>query len=226
MEKKEQTHVSQQALGQTSPQRVQLSRADVNSVPSFDFNTRTSRLEAEIMEDGVVTKQETLQANDNLSQIIQDFLMAKAVLAKMENNPNAYSSQELDAAKFTVNWLQIEREKAYALAHKTHYFNTMSHEELEKRERRRQERQKIVIELTPAIIFALNGNAKDLVQIAEENERRRVMTPAQMKLEEQKIYGWLQEVIEAEAKHRAQHRKFDKEQYMRYLVERDRQRTA
>ena len=112
---------------------VNLDKVNIRNIPSFDENTRTAEVFNEITADGRVTREEFGQMLKVHSQIIRDFLVAQETVAQLERNPKA-TAEELDAARFMLQWLMIERDKSYQYTYQAFFYNQLPQEEIKKRE--------------------------------------------------------------------------------------------
>ena len=132
MEQKEKIQPIRQTKENFNPKTVNFEKIDIRNVPSFDENSRTAEVFDEITSDGKVTREEFGQMLKAHSQIIRDFLVAQETVARMEKNPNT-SPAELDAARFMLQWLMIERDKSYQYTYQAFFYNQLSKEEIKKR---------------------------------------------------------------------------------------------
>ncbi len=178
------------------PQPVKTQSVGVDKTRTYLYEKQTEQLANNIFADGIVTKQESVELRANHDEIIRDFLCACDVLDKMEQNPSAYSPESIDAARFVVNRLMRAREKSYAAMDKAAFYNHIPPAEKALREERRQKKEHLDINFNLYQIFALNGNAHEVVNYARKNEKTRVMTPEQALKTEKRIMDLVNQVIE------------------------------
>ena len=149
-------------------------------------------------------------------EIIRDFLVSVDLLEKMEKNPNAYSKEALDAARFVVNRLMRAREISLAKMQQIQYANFVPPQEKALRMERRKRKEHLDINFNLYQIFALNGNAQEIVHYAREQEKNRQMTPQEMEKTEKRIMDLVNQIIE----------KGQDERHIRQFLEQDKERTA
>lgn len=174
---------------------VNLDKVNIRNIPSFDENTRTAEVFNEITADGRVTREEFGQMLKVHSQIIRDFLVAQETVAQLERNPKA-TAEELDAARFMLQWLMIERDKSYQYTYQAFFYNQLPQEEIKKREMRRQIGEHIKLDINPYLIFGMEGSAHKIFDYAREKEQKVMMTPEELKKTQQKIQQKLEELVE------------------------------
>ncbi len=131
----------------------------------------------------------------------------------MEKEPQNYSKESVDAAKFVVNRLMRAREKSYAALDKATFYNALSPAEKQRRIERQQKKEHLDINFNLFQIFALNGAAHEVIKYARAQEMSRLMTPLDVKKAEKRIMEIVNEVIEKGQDERLmlQHLKKDKE---------------
>ena len=195
MEQKEKIQPIRQTKENFNPKTVNFEKIDIRNVPSFDENSRTAEVFDEITSDGKVTRDEFGQMLSVHSQIIRDFLVAQETVARMEKNPNT-SPAELDAARFMLQWLMIERDKSYQYTYQAFFYNQLSKEEIKKREMRRQIGEHIKLDINPYLIFGMDGSAHKIFDYAREKEQKIMMTPEELKRTQKKIQQKLAELVE------------------------------
>lgn len=198
MEQKEKIQPIRQTKENFNPKTVNFEKIDIRNVPSFDENSRTAEVFDEITSDGKVTREEFGQMFKAHSQIIRDFLVAQETVARMEKDPNT-SPAELDAARFMLQWLMIERDKSYQYTYQAFFYNQLSKEEIKKREMRRQIGEHIKLDVNPYLIFGMDGSAHKIFDYAREKEQKIMMTPEELKKTQQKIQKKLEELVEVKS---------------------------
>ncbi len=198
MEQKEKIQPIHQTKENFNPKTVNFEKIDIRNVPSFDENSRTAEVFDEITSDGKVTREEFGQMLKAHSQIIRDFLVAQETVARMEKDPNT-SPAELDAARFMLQWLMIERDKSYQYTYQAFFYNQLSKEEIKKREMRRQIGEHIKLDVNPYLIFGMDGSAHKIFDYAREKEQKIMMTPEELKKTQQKIQKKLEELVEVKS---------------------------
>ena len=188
----------------------------VDKTRTYLYETNTRELAKNILADHYVSTQEKIQMKENHDEIIRDFLVSVDLLHKMEKNPQAYSAEALDAARFVVNRLMRAREVSLAKMQQIQYANFVPPQEKALRMERRKRKEHLDINFNLYQIFALNGNAQEIVRYAREQEKNRQMTPKEMEQTERRIMELVNQVIE----------KGQDERYIRQFLEQDKERTA
>ena len=198
------------------PVVVKVQDLSVDKTRTYLYETNTRKMAKDILADNYVSTKEKLQMQDNHDEIIRDFLVSVDLLEKMEKNPNAYSKEALDAARFVVNRLMRAREISLAKMQQIQYANFVPPQEKALRMERRKRKEHLDINFNLYQIFALNGNAQEIVRYAREQEKNRQMTPQEMEKTEKRIMDLVNQIIE----------KGQDERHIRQFLEQDKERTA
>jgi hypothetical protein len=169
------------------PVVVKVQDLSVDKTRTYLYETNTRKMAKDILADNYVSTKEKLQMQDNHDEIIRDFLVSVDLLEEMEKNPNAYSKEALDAARFVVNRLMRAREISLAKMQQIQYANFVPPQEKALRMERRKRKEHLDINFNLYQIFALNGNAQEIVRYAREQEKNRQMTPQEMEKTEKRI---------------------------------------
>lgn len=187
----------------------------VDKTRTYLYDTNTQKLVKSVFADGVVTEKEAQVLKENHDEIIRDFLVACELLDKMEKEPQNYSKESVDAAKFVVNRLMRAREKSYAALDKATFYNALPPAEKQRRIERQQKKEHLDINFNLFQIFALNGAAHEVIKYARAQEMSRLMTPLDVKKAEKRIMEIVNEVIE----------KGQDERLMLQLLKKDKERV-
>lgn len=198
------------------PISVKVQDLSVDKTRTYLYETNTRKLVKDILADNYVSMKEKLQMQDNHDEIIRDFLVSVDLLEKMEKNPTAYSKEALDAARFVVNRLMRAREISLAKMQQIQYANFVPPQEKALRMERRKRKEHLDINFNLYQIFALNGNAQEVIRYAREQEKNRQMTPQEMEKTEKRIMDLVNQIIE----------KGQDERHIRQFLEQDKERTA
>lgn len=188
---------------------------NVDKTRTYLYDTNTQKLVKSVFADGVVTEKEAQVLKENHDEIIRDFLVACELLDKMEKEPQNYSKESVDAAKFVVNRLMRAREKSYAALDKATFYNALPPAEKQRRIERQQKKEHLDINFNLFQIFALNGAAHEVIKYARAQEMSRLMTPLDIKKAEKRIMEIVNEVIE----------KGQDERLMLQLLKKDKERV-
>lgn len=188
---------------------------NVDKTRTYLYDTNTQKLVKSVFADGVVTEKEAQVLKENHDEIIRDFLVACELLDKMEKEPQNYSKESVDAAKFVVNRLMRAREKSYAALDKATFYNALPPAEKQRRIERQQKKEHLDINFNLFQIFALNGAAHEVIKYARAQEMSRLMTPLDVKKAEKRIMEIVNEVIE----------KGQDERLMLQLLKKDKERV-
>ena len=188
----------------------------VDKTRTYLYETNTRRLAKDVLADNYVSAKEKIQMQANHDEIIRDFLVSVDLLNKMEKNPSAYSVEALEAARFVVNRLMRAREISLAKMQQIQYANFVPPQEKALRMERRKRKEHLDINFNLYQIFALNGNAQEVIRYAREQEKNRYMTPQEASRTEKRIMELVNQVIE----------KGQDERYIRQFLEQDKERTA
>ena len=188
---------------------------NVDKTRTYLYDTNTQKLVKSVFADGVVTEKEAQVLKENHDEIIRDFLVACELLDKMEKEPQNYSKESIDAAKFVVNRLMRAREKSYAALDKATFYNALPPAEKQRRIERQQKKEHLDINFNLFQIFALNGAAHEVIKYARAQEMSRLMTPLDVKKAEKRIMEIVNEVIE----------KGQDERLMLQLLKKDKERV-
>lgn len=188
---------------------------NVDKTRTYLYDTNTQKLVKSVFADGVVTEKEAQVLKENHDEIIRDFLVACELLDKMEKEPQNYSKESVDAAKFVVNRLMRAREKSYAALDKATFYNALPPAEKKRRIERQQKKEHLDINFNLFQIFALNGAAHEVIKYARAQEMSRLMTPLDIKKAEKRIMEIVNEVIE----------KGQDERLMLQLLKKDKERV-
>lgn len=198
------------------PISVKVHDLSVDKTRTYLYETNTRKLAKDILADNYVSMKEKIQMQDNHDEIIRDFLVSVDLLEKMEKNPTAYSKEALDAARFVVNRLMRAREISLAKMQQIQYANFVPPQEKALRMERRKRKEHLDINFNLYQIFALNGNAQEIIRYAREQEKNRQMTPQEMEKTEKRIMDLVNQIIE----------KGQDERHIRQFLEQDKERTA
>ena len=198
------------------PVAVKVKDLSVDKTRTYLYETNTRKLVKDILADNYVSMKEKLQMQDNHDEIIRDFLVSVDLLEKMEKNPTAYSKEAMDAARFVVNRLMRAREISLAKMQQIQYANFVPPQEKALRMERRKRKEHLDINFNLYQIFALNGNAQEVIRYAREQEKNRQMTPQEMEKTEKRIMDLVNQIIE----------KGQDERHIRQFLEQDKERTA
>ena len=198
----------------TPPTKVE--DISVDKTRTYLYETGTRELAKDILADGYVSPDELLKMEENHNEIIRDFLVAADLLEKMEKNPSAYSTRELEAARFVMNRLMRAREVSMAKMQQIKYANFVPPQEKKIREERRENKEHLNINFNLYQIFALNGNAHKVIEYARNEEKKRILTPQEAQKTEKRIMRLINQVIE----------KGQDERYIRQFLENDQERVA
>ena len=188
---------------------------NVDKTRTYLYDTNTQKLVKSVFADGVVSEKEAQVLKENHDEIIRDFLVACELLDKMEKEPQNYSKESVDAAKFVVNRLMRAREKSYAALDKATFYNALPPAEKQRRIERQQKKEHLDINFNLFQIFALNGAAHEVIKYARAQEMSRLMTPLDVKKAEKRIMEIVNEVIE----------KGQDERLMLQLLKKDKERV-
>lgn len=188
---------------------------NVDKTRTYLYDTNTQKLVKSVFADGVVTEKEAQVLKENHDEIIRDFLVACELLDKMEKEPQNYSKESVDAAKFVVNRLMRAREKSYAALDKATFYNALPPVEKQRRIERQQKKEHLDINFNLYQIFALNGAAHEVIKHARTQEMSRLMTPLDLKKAQKRIMDIVNEVIE----------KGQDERLMLQLLKKDKERV-
>lgn len=188
---------------------------NVDKTRTYLYDTNTQKLVKSVFADGVVSEKEAQVLKENHDEIIRDFLVACELLDKMEKEPQNYSKESVDAAKFVVNRLMRAREKSYAALDKATFYNALPPAEKQRRIERQQKKEHLDINFNLFQIFALNGAAHEVIKYARAQEMSRLMTPLDIKKAEKRIMEIVNEVIE----------KGQDERLMLQLLKKDKERV-
>ena len=169
---------------------------DVDKTRTYLYETNTRNLAKEILSDGYVSDQEKIEMQANHDEIIRDFLIATELLEKMEKNPQNYSAKMIESARFVVNRLMRARELSLAKMQEIKYANYVPPAEKALRAERKERKEHLDINFNLYQIFALNGNAHEVIAYARKQEKNRVMTPQEAEKTEKRIMDLVNKVIE------------------------------
>ena len=191
----------------------QIKSSSIDETRSYLYETKTRQLAKDVLADGYVTPKERLDMENNHNEIIRDFLVATDLLAEMEQNPEQYSAGELDAARFVVARLMRAREISWAKIQEIKYANFILPNEKKQREERRRHKEHMDVNFNLYQIFALDGSAHEVIEYARQEEKKRVMTPKEVKKTKERIMELIDLIIE----------KGKEVRYIKQFLERDRQ---
>lgn len=169
---------------------------DVDKTRTYLYETNTRNLAKDILSDGYVSDQEKIEMQANHDEIIRDFLIATELLEKMEKNPQNYSAKMMESARFVVNRLMRARELSLAKMQEIKYANYVPPAEKALRAERKKRKEHLDINFNLYQIFALNGNAHEVIAYARKQEKNRVMTPQEAEKTEKRIMDLVNQVIE------------------------------
>jgi len=108
------------------------------------------------------------------------------------------------------------REISLAKMQQIQYANFVPPQEKALRMERRKRKEHLDINFNLYQIFALNGNAQEVIRYAREQEKNRYMTPQEASRTEKRIMELVNQVIE----------KGQDERCIRQFLEQDKERTA
>ncbi len=168
----------------------------VDKTRTYLYETGTRKLVKDILADGYVSVEEKNKMLFNHNEIIRDFLVAVDFLDKIEKNPAGYSRETLDAARFVVNRLMRARELSLAKMQQIQYANFVPPQEKALRAERAKRKEHLDINFNLYQIFALNGNAHEVISYARNKEKERIMTPQEVEKTQKRIMDLVNQVIE------------------------------
>ena len=188
----------------------------VDKTRTYLYETKTRELAKDVLADNFVSSEEKIKMQDNHDEIIRDFLVSVDLLEKMEKNPQSYSKEALEAARFVVNRLMRAREVSLAKMQQIQFANFVPPQEKALRMERRKRKEFLDINFNLYQIFGLNGNANEVIRFARAQEKNRQMTPQEASRIEKRIMDLVNQVIE----------KGQDERYIRQFLEQDKERIA
>ena len=163
---------------------------------TFSYEKRTRNMVNDVLADGYVSIAEKGIMKENHDFIIRDFLVATDLMEKMKRNPTAYSAAEMDAMHLIVTHLMRARELSLAKMHQVEYANFIPPQEKKLRMERRKRKEHLDINFNLYQIFALNGNANEVIRYAREQEKTRRLTPAEIERTEKRIMDVVNQIVE------------------------------
>ncbi len=137
-----------------------------NGTRTYLYENKTQNLSNQVFADDVVSSNEMIDIMSNHEEIIRDFLCACDLMEKMEKAPKQYTKEEMEAMRFVVEHLMRAREKSYAMINKASFYRGIPKEEKLRRQQRHKYKEHLDINFNLYEIFALEGNASDVIQYA------------------------------------------------------------
>ena len=195
--------IQKSAPVKSEPQKVssqkvapQMESSKIDGTRTYMYETMTRQLASDILADGYVSPSERLQMRANHEEIIRDFLVATDLLVDMEKHPERYSASELEAARYVVIHLMRAREISLAKMQEINYANFVPPPEKRVRQERKHRKEHLDIDFNLYQIFALDGNAHEVVEYARKEEEKRMMTPKDIKKTKKRIMSLVNQIIE------------------------------